>query len=140
VEPEAIYDVDCDIYAPCALGEVLNDDSLPRLRCQIVAGSANNQCLTDVHGDLLHERGILYAPDFVINAGGVINIAVELEPQGYDEIRALAKVQGIYRAVRDVLETATQEHLPTHRAALALAERKLARGRQHKESVSTNGW
>jgi leucine dehydrogenase len=140
VEPEAIYDVDCDIYAPCALGGVLNDDTLPRLRCQIVAGSANNQCLTDEHGDLLHERGILYAPDFVINAGGVINISVELEPQGYDELRALAKVQGIYHTVQSVFEAAAQEHLPTHRAALALAERRLAIGRQRKESVSTNGW
>jgi leucine dehydrogenase len=140
VAPEAIYDVACDIYAPCALGGVLNDNTIPRLRCQIVAGSANNQCLTDDHGEALQERGILYAPDFVINAGGVINIAMELAPEGYDEARALAKVQGIYEAVHNVLKMAEAEHLPTHRAALVLAERQLALGRQRKESVSTNGW
>jgi leucine dehydrogenase len=88
----------------------------------------------------LHERGILYAPDFVINAGGVINIAVELTPEGYDEARARAKVHGIYEAVHNVLVMAQEEHLPTHRAALVLAERQLALGRQRKESVSTNGW
>jgi leucine dehydrogenase len=140
VAPEAIYDVACDIYAPCALGGVLNDDTIPRLQCQIVAGSANNQCLTDDHGEALQERGILYAPDFVINAGGVINIAMELAPEGYDEARALAKVHGIYEAVHNVLRMAEAEHLPTHRAALVLAERQLALGRQRKESMSTNGW
>jgi leucine dehydrogenase len=140
VAPEAIYEVDCDIYAPCALGGVLNDDTIPRLHCQIVAGSANNQCLTDGHGDLLPQRGILYAPDFVINAGGVINIAVELTPEGYDESRAIEKVHGIYHTLRAVFDMATQAHVPTHRAALALAEQKLASGRQRKESVSTNGW
>jgi leucine dehydrogenase len=140
VAPETIYDVACDIYAPCALGGVLNDDTIPRLRCQIVAGSANNQCLTDDHGEALQERGILYAPDFVINAGGVINIAMELLPEGYDEARALAKVHGIYEAVRHVLVMAQAEHLPTHRAALVLAERQLALGRQRKESMSTHGW
>jgi leucine dehydrogenase len=119
---------------------VLNDDTIPRLRCQIVAGSANNQCLADEHGDLLQQRGILYAPDFVINAGGVINIAVELAPEGYDEGRAVEKVHGIYHTVRHVLDMAAQEHLPTHRAALRLAERQLAIGRQRRESVSTNGW
>ena len=140
VAPETIYDVACDIYAPCALGGVLNDDTIPRLRCQIVAGSANNQCLTDDHGEALHGRGILYAPDFVINAGGVINIAAELAPEGYDEARARAKVHGIYETVHNVLAMAEQEHLPTYRAALVLAERRLAMGRQRKESVSTNGW
>jgi leucine dehydrogenase len=138
--PEAIYEADCDIFAPCALGGVLNDDTIPRLRCQIVAGSANNQCLADEHGDFLQQRGILYAPDFVINAGGVINIAVELAPEGYDEGRAVEKVHRIYPTVRHVLDMAAQEHLPTHRAALRLAERQLAIGRQRKECVSTNGW
>jgi leucine dehydrogenase len=138
--PEAIYEADCDIFAPCALGGVLNDDSIPRLRCQIVAGSANNQCLAEAHGDLLQQRGILYAPDFVINAGGVINIAVELAPEGYDEGRAVEKVHGIYHTLRHVFDMAAQERVPPHRAALRLAEQQLALGRQRKESVSTNGW
>ena len=140
VSPDAIYDVDCEVYAPCALGGTLNDVTIPRLRCQIVAGSANNQCLTVEHGDQLRDRGILYAPDFVINAGGVINISVELEPEGYSEARALVKVQGIYNTMRDVLEMADREHISTNRAALRLAEGKLEAGRQRKQSVSTNGW
>lgn len=140
VAPEDIYDVECEVYAPCALGETLNDDTIPRLKCQIVAGSANNQCLTVEHGDCLRQRGILYAPDFVINAGGVINIAVELEPEGYNEARALAKVHRIYNTVRDVFDMAERDNIATHRAALVLAECKLAAARQRKESASVNGW
>ena len=140
VAPEAIYDVDCDMYAPCALGGTLNDQTLPRLRCQIVAGSANNQCLHEAHGDQLWQRGILYAPDFVINAGGVINIAVEFEPEGYDPERALTRVQSIYETLHEVFDTADRKGTTTHQAALNLAEARLAAGRQRKKNVSTNGW
>src|SRR5699024_3740617 len=70
VEPDEIYDVDCDIYSPCALGATLNDDTIPRLKAKVVAGSANNQLKTDEHGDMLHEKGIIYTPDFVLNSGG----------------------------------------------------------------------
>ena len=80
------------MYAPCALGGTLNDLTIPQLACTIVAGSANNQCLRPEHSEQLRQRDILYAPDFVINAGGIINIAVEREGQGYDETRALARV------------------------------------------------
>jgi leucine dehydrogenase len=88
VDPEAIYDVECDIFSPNALGGTLNERTIPRLRCRIVAGGANNQ-LQDEHADALrlHERGILYAPDYVINAGGLINVAAELEGE-YDRERA----------------------------------------------------
>jgi leucine dehydrogenase len=96
--------------------------------------------LAEAHGDLLQQRGILYAPDFDINAGGVINIAVEFAPEGYDEGRAVEQVHGIYHTLRHVLDLAAQEHLSTHHAALRLAEQQLAVGRQRKESVSTNGW
>lgn len=140
VSPEAIYDVACEVYAPCALGGTLNNVTIPRLQCQIVAGSANNQCLSVEHGDYLQDRGILYAPDFVLNAGGVINIAVELAPEGYSADRALAKVQTIYDTMRDVLDMAERERIASNRAALMLAERKLAAGRQRKQSMSTNGW
>jgi len=132
VSPEEIYDVDCEIYCPCALGATINDDTIPRLKAKIVAGAANNQCLTVEHGDRLRERGILYAPDFVINAGGIINVSVELEPNGYNEDRALAKVNNIYNAVRDILRTAAEEDIATNRAAILLAERKLEEGRKSK--------
>ncbi|MHC4956194.1 MAG: Glu/Leu/Phe/Val dehydrogenase dimerization domain-containing protein [Planctomycetota bacterium] len=132
VSPEEIYDVDCDIYCPCALGATINDDTIPRLKAKIVAGAANNQCLTVEHGDRLRERGVLYAPDFVINAGGIINVSVELEPDGYNEERAVAKVNNIYNAVRDILDTADHEDIATNRAAILLAERKLEEGRKKK--------
>lgn len=128
--PEEIYDVECDVFCPCALGAVINDDTIPRLNCKIVAGGANNVLLTEEHGDRLRERGIVYAPDFVINAGGIINVSVELEPDGYNEQRALEKVRNIHDAVRDILDTADREDVATNRAAILLAERKLADGRK----------
>jgi leucine dehydrogenase len=139
VAPETIYDVECEVYAPCALGGILNDDTLPRLSCQIIAGSANNQCLAIEHGDHLRQRGILYAPDFVINAGGVINIAVELEPEGYNEARARARVGNIYNTVHAVLEMAERKDMATNRAAMLLAKRKLEGERQCREGMLANG-
>jgi len=132
VKPEEIYDLDCDVFAPCALGAVINDDTIPRLKCRIVAGGANNVLLSEQHGDRLRERGIIYAPDFVINAGGIINVSVELEPKGYNEQRALEKVTNIYNAVRDILETAEREKIASNRAAILFAERKIAEGRNRK--------
>ncbi|MHC4550502.1 MAG: Glu/Leu/Phe/Val dehydrogenase dimerization domain-containing protein [Planctomycetota bacterium] len=132
VSPEEIYDVECDVFCPCALGAVINDDTVPRLNCKIVAGGANNVLLTEEHGDRLRERSILYAPDFVINAGGIINVSVELEPDGYNEDRAMEKVRNIHNAVRDILETADHEDVAANRAAILLAERKLEEGRQRK--------
>ena len=133
VAPEDIYDVECEVYCPCALGATVNDDTVPRLKCKIVAGGANNQCLTVEHGDRLRERGIVYAPDFVLNAGGIINVSVELEPAGYNEERALEKVNNIYNAVRDVLEYSDRENIATNRAAILLAERKIEAGRKKVE-------
>lgn len=132
VPPEEIYDVDCEIYCPCALGATVNDETIPRLKAKIIAGAANNQCLTVEHGDRLRDEGILYAPDFVINAGGIINVSVELEPEGYNEERALVKVENIYNAVRDIFEMADHEKIATNRAAILLAERKLEEGRKRK--------
>ncbi|ETW98160.1 MAG: hypothetical protein ETSY1_19950 [Candidatus Entotheonella factor] len=126
VAPEAIYQCDCDIYAPCALGGTLNDDTIPQLRCRIVAGSANNQCLGPEHSAMLKARNILYAPDFVINAGGVINISVELEPEGYDASRAWTKVRHIAAVLPDIFDLADQEHTTTEHAARQLAAHKLA--------------
>jgi len=130
VAPEEIYDLDAEVYCPCALGATINDDTVPRLKCKVVAGAANNQCLTVEHGDRLRERGIIYAPDFVLNAGGIINVSVELEPNGYNEERAMQKVNNIYSAVRDILNTADEEDIATNRAAILLAERKIEAGRK----------
>jgi len=125
VAPEEIYELPCEVYAPCALGGTLNDHTIPRLQCQIVAGSANNQCLRAEHGDALQQRGIVYAPDFVINAGGLLNVAMELAPKCYHEARVLEKVQHIAHTVRTLLDTAAHARISTYRAAIRLAEHKL---------------
>lgn len=123
---DEIYDVDADIYTPCALGGTLNDDTIPRLKVKIVAGSANNQLGEDRHADALKERGIVYAPDFVINGGGVINVFNELAPGGYDQTRAFTQVDGIRGKVAEALALAEQRGITTNAAALLMAERTLA--------------
>lgn len=125
VAPTAIFDVPADIFAPCALGGVLNEGTIPRLKVEIVAGSANN-VLEDERKDgrALVERGVLYAPDYVINAGGLINVANELE--GYNQERALKQAQGIYDIILKVFEIAKREDIPTHKAADNLALRRIA--------------
>ena len=125
VAPEEIYDTECDIFSPCALGGVLNGDTIPRLRCQIVAGGANNQLLSDADGDLLEERGITYAPDYVINAGGIINVGSEIGGV-YRKDRALELTKRIYQTTLDVIETARTEGITTNTAADRIAERRIA--------------
>ena len=124
-EPEKAHATECDIFAPCAMGGIIGDDTIPDLKCRIVAGSANNQLERPEHGDTLGEQGILYAPDFVINAGGLINVSDELH--GYDRERAMAKVEGIYRTVREVFHLARTEGISTRRAAERMAEERMAR-------------
>ena len=128
VAPEEIYDVDCDIFSPCALGGVINRDTIPLLTCRIVAGAANNQLATAADGDELHRLGILYAPDFVINAGGIINLSVEVG-RPYDAGVARTKTEGIYGVVERVIETSRREGKPTTWAANRLAEERLAAAR-----------
>lgn len=123
VRSDEIYAVDCDIFAPCALGAVINDQTIPLLKCQVVAGSANNVLAEERHGDMLHELGILYTPDYVINAGGVINIAEEFD--GYNDERALKKVEGVYDNVVNVIELAKRDHIPTWQAADRVAEERI---------------
>ncbi|WP_182199488.1 Leu/Phe/Val dehydrogenase [Paraliobacillus salinarum] len=123
VDPADIYDQDCDIYAPCALGATINDATIPRLKAKVIAGAANNQLKDTIHGDMLHERGILYAPDFVINAGGVINIADELN--GYNKDRALKKVNMIYDNLLEVFAIAKRDNIPTYVAAERMAEERI---------------
>ena len=113
------------ILAPCALGAVIRDDTIPELKCKVVAGAANNQLERPEHGDALAELGILYAPDFVINAGGLINVADELI--GYDRERAIKKVEDIYRTLREVFRRARLERITPAEAAIRMAEDRIAR-------------
>lgn len=136
VDPEDIYSVDCDIYAPCALGAVINDDTIVKLKAKVIAGAANNQLKEPRHGDLIHEKGIVYAPDYVINAGGVINVADELK--GYNRERALKKVEGIYDNIMKVIEIAKRDNLPTYRAADRMAEERIARMRNSRSQFLQN--
>ena len=119
VEPDEILTISCDILAPCALGAVVSDVSLPNLRCSIIAGSANNILLEARHGEALAERGILYAPDYVINAGGLINVADELE--GYNATRATKRVARIYDSVKKIIAISKRDGVPTNVAADTLA-------------------
>ena len=132
VEIDEILSTECEVLAPCALGGVLNDDTIPRLACRIVAGAANNQLLEDRHGAALHARGILYAPDYVINAGGLINITLELEPGGYDRARALARVEAIGATLAEVFERAASAGLPTQEVADRVARERIAAARDRQ--------
>lgn len=124
VSADEIYDVPCDIFAPCALGGSVNEKTIPRLRCKIVAGSANN-VLDDEDKDeqKLREKNIFYVPDYVISAGGLINVSIELE--GYNEKRALKKVEGVFDIVSRLLAIAEHENISTLAAANALARRRI---------------
>ena len=123
VEPDEIYSVECDIFVPCALGAVINDDTLKQFKAKAIAGSANNQLKENKHGDKLHEMGIVYAPDFVINAGGVINVADEMV--GYNQERAMKKVENIYDNLKRVFEISKEENIPTYVAADRMAEERI---------------
>jgi glutamate dehydrogenase/leucine dehydrogenase len=127
VAVEKIHAVDCDIYAPCALGGSLSAQTIPELRCAAVVGSANNQLADGASSAaLLAEAGVLYAPDFVVNAGGLINIAEELAPGGYRPERAQAAVRRIFDTVASVLQAAEAGSITTAEAADGLAERRIA--------------
>ena len=123
VEGDAIFSAKADIFAPCALGGIINDKTIPMLKVQIVAGGANNQLLEERHGDELAKRGILYAPDYVANAGGVINVYGEVA--GWDAQRALDKADDIYDTILKVFDIAEVRRIPTYEAADRLAEQRL---------------
>jgi leucine dehydrogenase len=123
VAPEEIVAVECDVFSPCALGAVINDKSLPQLKAKIVCGGANNQLAEARHGDALRELGILYAPDYVTNAGGLMNVFVELE--GYSPDRALDKTTHVYDNLMKVFSIAKREGIGTHTAADRMAEERI---------------
>lgn len=120
-----IYDVDMDIYAPCALGATVNDDTLSRLKCSIIAGAANNQLqFEDVHGRLVMEKGIIYAPDFALNAGGVINCYSEVK--GLSAEWAMSKAEEIYQTIGNIVKRSKEENVPTYQIANKMAEERIA--------------
>jgi leucine dehydrogenase len=121
---EDFYDLDMDIYAPCALGATINDETLERLKCSIIAGAANNQLANEkVHGEAVMKKGILYAPDFLINAGGLINVYSELE--GYNRERSMSRAEKIYYTTLDIFKLSKEKNIPTYQAANMLAEERI---------------
>lgn len=132
LDPAEIFDAECDIFAPCALGGVINDESIPRLKAKIVAGSANNQLLEARHGQALAQRGILYAPDFIVNGGGVINVAQELDPAGYNRELAQAKAGKIYDILLEVFALGEEKGLQPHEAADLYAEERIEKALAQK--------
>jgi leucine dehydrogenase len=123
VGPDDIYSAEAQIFAPCALGAIVNDDTIPLFKFDIIAGAANNQLAQERHGDLLHKRDILYAPDYVINAGGLINVYGELNDWSMD--KAKRKAGEIYDTLAQIFELAKNEGMPTHEAADRVAERRI---------------
>ena len=126
---DEIYDLEIDIYAPCALGATINDDTIDRLQCRVIAGAANNQLKDEVrHGYMLKDRGIVYAPDFLINCGGVINVYHEIH--GYNRANVMTDVERIYDYTYKILTLADQDGISTHEAAMNLARHRVMTGTQ----------
>lgn len=122
VSPADIIKEKCDIFAPCALGGVINDETIPQFKCKAIAGCANNQLLKDEHGDILMKKGILYAPDFVINGGGLINVSFEIDKEGYNPVKAKEKTHKIYDTLIDIYKISEKNKISTSKAAVELAE------------------
>lgn len=124
VDGSKIFDMELDIYAPCALGATVNNESIAKMKCPIIAGAANNQLADEnVHGPMLIEKGIVYAPDFLINAGGLINVSAELD--GYNRERVMSNVEKIYDRTLEIYKLSETEKIHTQAAAMKLAEKRL---------------
>ncbi|GAA0443769.1 branched-chain amino acid dehydrogenase [Lentibacillus halophilus] len=137
VAPNDIYSVDCDIYAPCALGAVINDETIPQLTAKAIAGSANNQLKSDEHGEMIHEKGIVFAPDYVINSGGVINVSDELN--NYNHERAMKKVNKIYDNLSEVFAISARDNIPSSIAANRMAEERIQSLKASRNQFLPNG-
>lgn len=126
VDKDKVYDVEMDVYSPCALGATVNDETLSRLKCSIIAGAANNQLASEaVHGKAVMDKGIVYAPDFLINAGGIINCYSEVI--GYNRDMAYSQTENIYNTALDIFRKSASENIPTYLAANRMAEDRIAR-------------
>ena len=123
VDTDEIYHQEVDVYAPCALGATINDNTLPKIQASVIAGAANNQLAEDRHGDILMQKGILYAPDYVINAGGIINVSFE---ENYDQAAALKKVDEIYGTLTEVFDASKSSGRPTNVIADEIARQRVA--------------
>ncbi len=136
VSADEIYGVECDIFSPNALGSIINDDTIPQFKAKLIAGAANNQLQEEHHGDLLHEKGIIYAPDFVINAGGLINVADELEI--FNQERAKKKIEKIYDNILKVFEIVERDGIPSNIAVNRLAEERIEKMRKIRSTFIRN--
>ncbi|MDN3449921.1 Leu/Phe/Val dehydrogenase [Planococcus sp. APC 3906] len=136
VAPNEIYSQQADIFAPCAMGAIINDETIPQLKVKVVAGSANNQLKEERHGDELEALGIVYAPDFVINSGGVINVADEL--YGYNNERAMKRVETIYDSITRIFEISKRDGIPSYQAADRMAEERIDRMRKSRSQFLRN--
>jgi len=124
VEPDDIYSQEVDVFCPCALGGALNDDTIPQIKAPIIAGSANNVLLDEeAHGQMIMDRGIIYCPDFVINAGGLLNVYHEMH--GYNRERVMADCRRIFHRLLDILDIAEKEGIPSQQAAKVFAEQRI---------------
>lgn len=132
-----IFSVECDIFAPCALGAIINDDTIPLIKAKVIAGAANNQLKEERHGDEIHQKGLIYAPDYVINAGGLINVADELH--GYNRDRAMKKVETIYDNITKVFEISARDNIASYVAADRMAEERIARLAKSRSTFLRDG-
>jgi leucine dehydrogenase len=135
VEANAIYDVDCDIFCPCALGAIINDETLKRLKCKIICGCANNQLKEEGHGDLLEKQGMIYAPDYIANAGGTIYDTDRLGVGGVSHERGREKVSRIYENMERVFQIADRDQISTYLAADRMAEERIRQIAEVKKYV-----
>ena len=125
VDSKVLYDMPMDIYAPCALGATINDQTIDRLKCKVIAGGANNQLEDEAkHGKILMEKGIVYAPDFLINAGGVINVGAEYYGE-YLEETVFAQTEKIYDTCLSILNASEQQNIPAQQAAIQAAKARI---------------
>ena len=123
VDVNSIYEQDVDIFAPCGLGAIINDETIPKLKCKVIAGSANNVLKESYHGRILKEKGIVYAPDYVANAGGVINVAMENPTYNYEA--AKSATEKIYNRILEIFEISDRENISTNEAADKLAMQRI---------------
>jgi len=122
---DEIYDLDVDVYSPCALGATINDDTISRMKCRIIAGAANNQLADEkVHGEELIKHDIIYAPDFLINAGGLINVGIDYLG-GWSKDRVYRKTERIYQTTLDIFKLSEKEGISTQKSAMKLAEKRI---------------